>query len=265
MGSFGLGAVTGALLLPRVRKAISLDWLVVIATVIFAVALATAAVLHQFVVLGAALALAGAAWLALLSSFNSSAQTIAAGWVRGRALAVYMLILFGGMAGGSFIWGIVANHLGVPKTLGVAAAGLLVALAITRDFKLSPIQVLDLTPSMHWPAHAVMSNPQPDEGPLLVMIEYLIDPIKSGEFTSSMHQMRSARLRDGAIRWNLFVDAAQPDRYVESYMVESWAEHLRQHERVTVADRELEKVVRSFHQGKQPPAITHLLGKPLPK
>jgi len=265
LGSFGLGAVAGALLLPRVRQAISLDWLVVIATVIFAAVLATAAVFHRFAILGAALALAGAAWLALLSSFNSSAQTVAAGWVRGRALAVYMLILFGSMAGGSFIWGIVADHLGVPETLVVAAAGLLVALAVTRDFKLSPIQYLDLTPSMHWPSHAVMSEPQSDEGPLLVMIEYLIDPIKSGEFTSSMRQMRNARLRDGAISWDLFVDAAQAGRYVESFMVESWTEHLRQHERVTVADRELEKVVHSFHKGKQPPVVTHLLSKPLPK
>jgi hypothetical protein len=74
-----------------------------------------------------------------------------------------------------------------------------------------------------------------------------------------MRALGRIRLRDGAIRWGIFQDAAALNRHVESFLVENWAEHLRQHERVTLADREIEEYARHFHRGPNPPVTTHLL------
>jgi hypothetical protein len=111
----------------------------------------------------------------------------------------------------------------------------------------------------------VAVEPHPDRGPILVMVEYLVDPAVADQFKVAMSRLRNSRLREGAMRWRLFVDAAEPRRYLESFMLESWVEHLRQHERVTVADRELEKTVRDFHTGPEPPVVSHFLGESLPR
>jgi hypothetical protein len=96
------------------------------------------------------------------------------------------------------------------------------------------------------------------------MVEYLIDSANSHDFLLALGNLRRLRLRDGAIRWELFVDAADPKRYMESFVVSSWIEHLRQHERITVADRDIENLVHSFHVGDKPPRVTHLLAKNIP-
>jgi hypothetical protein len=98
---------------------------------------------------------------------------------------------------------------------------------------------------------------QEEHGPVLVTVEYLVDTAHAGEFARAMQPMRRIRRRDGAIRWGLFEDAATPGRYIETFVVASWAEHLRQHERVTVSDREAETRAIAFHQGAEPPKVTH--------
>ncbi len=97
----------------------------------------------------------------------------------------------------------------------------------------------------------------PDHGPVLVTVEYLIEPVHGAEFAHAMQAVRRFRRRDGAIRWGLFEDAATPGKYLETFIVESWAEHLRQHERMTVSDRELEAKAFAFHKGAEPPRATH--------
>ena len=265
LGSFGLGAVLGAVVLQEIRTRFTAEHMVAWVTLLFAGVLAVAALIHQFITVSMALIVGGASWLTLIASFNSSVQTIVPSWVRGRALAVYMLIFFGGMAGGSAMWGVVADIWGIPAALLSAAGGLVLTLIITLPFRLPNPESFDLTPSMHWPRPALSPDANPEHRPVLVMIEYRIDPSRADEFTRAMQGLRSVRLRDGAMRWSLFVDAADPRRYVEYFLVESWVEHLRQHERVTVADREIEGTVRQFHVGSQPPVVTHLLATPIPK
>ena len=265
LGFFGLGAVIGATLLQPIRRRISVDLLVVIGTIGFTGTLVTLALVRNFAAVCAALAVGGAGWLALISSFNSGVQAVVPSWVRGRALSVYMLVIFGGMAGGATLWGTVAGFIGIPNTLLAAAGSLVVASVLTSAYSLAGVENLDLSPSMHWPAPSLAVEPNPEDGPVLIMVEYHIDPTKSDEFALLMRRRRSARMRDGALRWGLFVDASKPDRYVESFVVASWLEHLRQHERVTVADRELEKNVRNFHIGTEPPVVTHFLSRSLPK
>ena len=259
LGFLGLGSVVCASILPRMRQHLSVDLLVGGATLLFAMATVSLAYFHHYGVLCGVMAVGGIAWMALMSSFNVAAQTAAPAWVRARVLSVYLLVFMGGMAAGSVLWGAVATRTGIPLALVIAAGGLVVGLGVAPRYRLQGAQQLDLTPSMHWPEPTVVIEPHPDQGPVLVMLEYRIDPERSRDFTLAMQAMKRARQRGGAIRWGLFRDAADASRYVESFVVESWAEHLRQHERVTIADRAAEDYVRVFHLGENPPIVSHFI------
>ncbi len=126
-------------------------------------------------------------------------------------------------------------------------------------YRLMAGEKLDFTPSLHWPEPNVVIELPPDEGPVLITVEYRIDPERSREFAKAMHDLSISRRRDGAIRWGLFEDTADPSRYLETFVVESWAEHLRQHERVTAADRTDQERASAFHIGDTPPIIAHLI------
>ncbi len=126
-------------------------------------------------------------------------------------------------------------------------------------YQLTPGDKLDLSPSLHWPEPTVMIDLRPDDGPVLITIEYYIDPERGREFAQAMLALSRVRRRDGAIRWGLFHDTANSSRYVETFIVESWAEHLRQHERVTVSDRAVEERALAFHIGEAPPTVSHLI------
>jgi len=265
LGCIGLGAIIGAWLLPKVRERLSMNQLVAAATVVFAIATTSLAYVHSFGVLAVALAGGGVAWIAVLSSLNVSAQTVTPSWVRARVMAVYLLVFMGGLAAGSAVWGFVAARVGVSTALLFAALGMLIGLVATWRYRLVSNENLSLTPSMHWPEPVVLIDTEPTEGPAITVIEYRIDPNTADGFLQAMKEMRRIRQRDGAIRWNLLRDAADPQRYIESFVTESWAEHLRQHVRVTAEDREVEQRAQAFHLGPQPPRITHLIAEQLPK
>ncbi len=262
LGFFGLGAVSGATFLPWVLQKISLDRLINFTVIIFAVSLSLVALVPVFLVDGVAIFLCGASWLALLSNFNATIQSIAPAWVRGRCLAVYMLVFFGGMAAGSFLWGAIASLVGIPLAMYCAAAGLVIGLLATSRLRMVS-GVLDQTPAMR-SQPAVIFEPQPEQGPVMVTVDYRIDPGDWREFGLALRKLKRARLRGGAFRWAVFVDLAEPSLYRETFLVESWLEHLRQHERQTVADREIQRQVRSFHKGENHPVVTHLLARSLP-
>jgi MFS family permease/quinol monooxygenase YgiN len=265
LGCIGLGAIVGAWLLPKVRERLSMNQLVAAGTVGFALATISLAYVHSFAVLAVALAGGGVAWIAVLSSLNVSAQTVTPSWVRARVMAVYLLVFMGGLAAGSAVWGFAAARVGVSTALLIAAVGLLIGLLATWRYRLVGDEDLSLTPSMHWPEPIVMIDAQPQEGPAITVMEYRIDPKTADDFLLAMKEMKRIRQRDGAIRWNLSRDTADPERYVETFVTESWAEHLRQHERVTAEDREAEQRAQAFHLGPEPPKITHLIAEHLPK
>jgi hypothetical protein len=259
LGCFGLGAVTGAVTLARVRKRLSLDRIVGAATLLFAAAMAglgTLRLLGPFLV---AAFLSGAGWLYLLATYNTAAQTVLPGWVRARGMALYVLVFFGGTTVGSVVWGVVAEHAGVGPALVIAAAGVAVGLAARLRFRIRDTEGLDLSPTRHWPAPALSANVDPDEGPVLVSAEYSVDPEKREAFETAMADLRRRRRRSGAYYWELFVDSADPDRYIEIFMVDSWAEHLRQHERVTEMDRAAEARVHACLRGDGRPRVQHFL------
>jgi len=265
LGCFGAGAVAGALLLPRLRRALTFDGLVRAASLVFGCLLLALAAAGSFVPVCLLMALGGGAWIALLTSFHTSAQASLAPWVRGRGLALYLLVFFGGMAGGSAVWGAVATHAGLRAALVLAGSGTLLGIPATARFRLPRGETPNLAPSRHWPAPVVAAEPEGDRGPVLITVEYRIDPARAEDFARAMRDVRRIRLRDGAFRWDLLSDPGDPGRYVESFLVESWIEHMRQHERITVADREVEERARCYHLGPAPPAVSHFIARELPR
>lgn len=191
------------------------------------------------------------------ANLNTAAQTSVPSWVRARAMALYLLVFQGAMAVGSVVWGQVASSFGLRATLIGAGVVLCVTAAATARLRLTSSRELDVTPSLHLPEPALLVERHPESGPVLVTVEYLIDPKRGANFARAMDAVRRIRRRDGAVRWGLFEDAAAPGRYIETFVVDSWAEHLRQHERMTVADREAESKAYAFHKGGDSPKVTH--------
>lgn len=259
LGCVGIGAILGALLLRRLRGRVPANPLSVGATILFAGAGAGLALASDPWVAGGLMALAGLAWIAVLSSLNVAAQMASPGWVKARALAVYLLVFQGAMTGGSIVWGTLASHAGVPAALLVAAAGQVLASAVAVSWRLPAGAGADLTPSNHWAELGPLVAEEGDRGPVLVEIEYQVEPERVAAFATALRRFASVRRRDGAIRWEAWTDPGQPGRVVEHFVVESWVEHHRQHARVTEADRTQQELLAAFHVGTHPPVVRHLL------
>ena len=262
MGAFGIGGmISGLVIVPRIKK-ISIEKRVTSATILYAVALAVLSFQHGIIVVFAGVFAVGTALIIITSSLNFIAYNSVSSWVRTRVVSVHQLVYWGGVALGSMVWGIVAEIWGIPTALLAASIGLVIGLVTSTRYKLKPLTDVDMTPSMHWSMpRAMIDIDDHEEGSVLVEIEFQIDPTHSHEFESAMNKVRSIRLRDGAINWELFHDIENPNRYVEMFTSESWTEHLRQHERITKADLAIEQHAISFHKGKDPPHVSHLISE----
>jgi MFS family permease len=258
LGCMGVGAVTAGVLLPKIRQRVEANPLVLGAAVICAIAFFVIANIPNFWIVCLMLTLTGAGWTSSMSSLNAAVQTSVPRWVQARALGIYQLVFQGGMAVGSAFWGLIAQQFGIAIALTGAAIGLLLGLLTAVPYRLLSNQQLDLSPSHHWSEPVVMVELRSEDGPILVTIEYRIDPMRAKEFVEAMHDISITRRRDGAIRWGLFFDTADPERYLETYIVESWAEHLCQHDRITVADRQASAHVLNYLV-ETPPKVTHLV------
>jgi hypothetical protein len=257
LGAIGLGAIGGAFALPRVKAKLGPDRLVAAGTVSTAIALILFGVAHDAATALAASVIAGASWIATLSSLNVSAQLALPEWVRGRGLAIYVTVLFGAMTLGSVAWGAIAGAAGLPVAHFLAALGALLAIPLTWHFKLQTGAGLDLTPSMAWPAPIVAGDLEERAGPVMIAVEYIVAVKDRDAFLAALERVALERRRDGAYAWGVFEDAAEAGRFVETFLVESWLEHLRQHERVTKADSMLQKRVQRFLLS--PSKVTHLV------
>ncbi len=259
LGAFGVGSVAGAIMLPRLRKTVSSNMLVAANTMLSSAAILSLAFVRNFSLLCITMATAGVAWLTLLSTFNTSTQSSVPVWVRGRAVSIYLLVFFGCLAGGSALWGTIAKYTDVQTSLALAGGGMLIAFAATKHYRLPKVETLDLAPAMYWQTPATEGEFDPEHLPVVVTVEYRIEPRNAQPFIRAMQDVRMIRRRDGAIRWELTRDTADSGRYVELYVTESWVEHLRQHERLTVADRAIFEQARAYHTGSGPPKVSHLL------
>ncbi len=198
LGSVGVGAVLGAAFLPRLRERLGSDRLVLLSSVLYALVLVALALLRNLYLLVPVMLLSGAAWIAVLSSLQVAAQTSVPAWVRARALAVYILVFFGSMAAGGALWGLVASHLSITFALLCASAALLLGLFASLRCRLPVTEAEDLAPSLHWPAPLVDEEVDQERGPVMVTLEYDIDPQDAAAFQAAMVEVRAMRRRNGA-------------------------------------------------------------------
>ena len=255
LGGFGCGAVLGALAMQRARARWPADVVVSAGIAIFGLASMAAGALRAVPALGAVMLVGGAAWVSFLSLFNVQVLNQAPDWVRARVLAVAMLVFQGAVAAGSATWGALAARVGLSGALLWAGVGAILSVSLTLFLRLSDANQ-DLTPWNHWRT-PVISADADSGGPILVTIEYDVAPERAPEFIETMREYGRVRRRDGATRWGISEDLEFPNRYLETFLVSSWAEHLRQHDRITRADSQIEQRIRNSI--REAPRVRHLV------
>lgn len=259
----GVGAVAGAVLMPRIRRRVDLDLLIQAGAAGNALCTLLAGVVTSVPWLCAVMLLNGAAWITVLSSFQMAAQTALPPWVRARGLALYIMVLSLAMALGSLAWGALAQHGSMTLSLATAAFAAVVLGVVSGRWRLGEAETLDVMPSAHWPEPvlATAQAPDHDRGPVMVTVEYDVPPAHVDEFLRLMRDLGTARKRDGAIEWGVMEDTAVAHRYLEYFFSPSWIEHLRQHGRVTGQEARLQARVRHLLAAGSKPVIRHFLGR----
>lgn len=257
-GAMGLGALTGAVTLARVRARWKADQILLVSSIVYVCVLAVLAFLHTPWIIVGFLLMGGYVWTCTMSTLNTSVQLMSPGWVSARALGMYQMVFQGGLALGSVLWGTVAEHTGI--TVAFAACGGCLAVSIPFTMRLHVLRgkLPDHTP-YQWrnPVPHLENEPEPEDGPVRIVIEYTVPEADYESFVKAIHKLRYARLRTGAIRWGVFRDANRPERIEETFVMDSWLEYLRSRERMTTADFALIEKVRSMHAGEQPPRVEH--------
>ena len=256
LGGVGIGAVGGAAGLPRLRERVSAGVLMTGATVVLAAVILVLGYVRAVAPAALAVLVGGVAWILALSTLNSQYQSTLPGWAKARGMSYYLVIFQGGGALGAAAFGLIAQHAGLTEALVIAAIALaLVAVAGLR-LPFRAISPTDLLPSGDWPAPALISDAPPG-GPVLVTIEYWPRPGLEREILERLRAGRYARRRTGAVSWRVWVDAAQPGRILEQFVVSSWDEHLRQHERVSRHDQQRLEEIKTMTDPTRPPVVTH--------
>jgi predicted MFS family arabinose efflux permease len=254
LGMIGLGSIIGSFFLNWLKERLGPDRLAILASAGTVATLAMYGAAREPVLATAASVIAGASWIVMMTTLFVSAQVALPEWVRGRGLAIFLTAYFGAMTLGSAIWGKIASAEGLPTTLYAAAAGAFLAMIVTWRWKLQTAAALDLSPSLHWRTPVFAQRVDDDQGPILVTVEYRVDPEDRAPFLAAMREIGLERKRDGAYAWNIFEDTADVGRVVEVFLIQTFLElrHLRA--RVTNADRMIEQA--AHHYLKEPPKVT---------
>jgi MFS family permease len=258
LAALGVGAIAGALLMPRVRAELSPSRLIAVAGVVYGLALLVVALVPDRMAVTAVLVAAGLAWMTLVSRMNATLQLFLPNWVRARGFGIYQVVFAGAQAVGAFVWGQVTAAVGL-RAAFLAAAGLMLAGTVTVVWwPVYEQEGAGRSPAIYWAEPHLMMQPDLDEGPVLVTLVYRVADGNADAFVAAMRDVRGSRLRTGAGRWQLFRDGADPGRFVELYQVPTWAEHLRQHEGRTTADDEHAEE-RAVALAEGPAEVSHLL------
>lgn len=257
LAAMGSGAILAVLFLPRLRQAMTRDQLVIRGTLLQSAATAVMAVAPNAWVAVPAMFLCGMAWITVANSLSVSAQLALPDWVRARGMSMYQMAIMGASAFGAALWGQVAQLSSLYISLGIAAASGTAFMVVALRYVTDGVAEEDDTSPAHqgWAAGPPKSGPG-EEGRVVITIEYMIDPARAAAFQIVMQQTRRARLSQGAIGWELLHDIAEPGRYLEQIVDESWTEHLRRFHRATAADIALRERRLAFHQGEAMPAVT---------
>ncbi|GKS82954.1 MULTISPECIES: MFS transporter [unclassified Acidovorax] len=257
LASMGAGAIAAALFLPRLRQAMSRDTLVSRGALLQAASTAVIAIAPNVYVAVPAMVLGGMAWITTANSLSVSAQLALPNWVRARGMSIYQMAIMGATAAGAALWGQVASLTTVHMSLALAALTGTAAMALVQRWVVDRTMEEDLSPSTAFKLPVAPTTPE--RGHVVVTIEYHIDPARAAEFRALMQESRRSRLRQGALDWQLQHDIADPSRYVERIVDESWTEHLRRFDRVTASDVALRDRKLAFHTGEAPPVVSRYL------
>jgi MFS family permease len=261
LATVGVGAILSAFLLPRLRQRIGRSEMVNYATLANALATLALAFAPNLWVAMAALLLSGASWLATANSLSVSVQLVLPDWVRARGMSVYQMAVMGGTALGAALWGQVATVADTRTSLAAAALCAMLALVVLARVRVEAAGARDLTPLPFWSEPELAVPLLPRQGPIMTQLEYQIDVARVDDFMQLMQESRRMRLRNGALSWELFQDAADLGHFIEYFVDGSWVEHLRQHERVTAHDQALWEQKRSFHLGDHAPKVSHYVAR----
>jgi predicted MFS family arabinose efflux permease len=256
-GMIGLGSILGSYALRGLKERLGPDRLAAVATIGVVLALLGFAASRDLPLALAASLMAGASWIVMITCLFVSAQVALPDWVRGRGLAIFLTVYFGAMSVGSLFWGKIASLAGVSHALYFAGAGALAALFLTMRFKLQTGASRDLTPSVHWRTPIFVRTIDDDQGPILVTVDYRIDPKDSAPVLALIREIGLERKRDGAYAWNVFENTEDAGRIVETFLIETLLELKYLRARVTKADRIIEDKARAFL--KEPPKATFLV------
>ncbi|BCH24522.1 MFS transporter [Mesorhizobium sp. L-8-3] len=262
LGCFGVGAIGGALLSARLRRRSQAEAIVRGAFLGFASCAVIAALSPSPWLTGIALMMGGACWVLALSLFNVTVQLSTPRWVVGRALAIYQTATFGGMAFGSWIWGVTAENQGAQVALLVSAGLLLAGSAIGFLVPLPEETTLNLDPLNRWQEPSLALDLKPRSGPILIMIEYVIRTEDTKAFLDAMAERSRVRRRNGARNWALSRDLENPESWMESYHLPTWVEYRRHNQRTTHADDVVGARIRKLHSGAEPPRVHRMIERP---
>lgn len=255
--SIGVGAITGALSMSTLRRHLTANQLSKLASLLLAVAVAGAGIANNVPMSLASMLVAGFAWNVMTGNLQSAVLLGAANWVKARAFGVFLMVFQGAMGIGAVLWGTLALRVGISNSLLAAGALLAAGVLVAMLYPLVVDPERDFNPSRHFPDPEIDQAVGEDEGPVLITIEYQVDPARSEEFIGRLRKLRAVRLRDGAVRWRYWRDVTKRTRIVETFIVDSWLDHMRQHDRFTNADRVLQQDVWELHVGKSPPRVRH--------
>ena len=259
LASMGAGAIFTATQLPRVRGRWDRDQVASIGSVLGAFALGAVSFAPSTWIAAPAMFVGGISWILVANSVTIAAQLALPDWVRARGMAIYQMSIMGGSAFGAVIWGKLAEHTSVHASLAIAAVSMLAGNALTRGRRLEGAE--DHTPTHPWNEPVPAMPLELDEGPVMVTIEYLVDPARAAEFDSIMAESRGARLRAGAVSWGLFEDLERPGRFVEYFACDTWADYLRRFDRFTAADEALQQRRHAFHIAEGPPQVSRFIAR----
>jgi MFS family permease len=259
-GFFGAGAVAGALWLPRHLRQMALDTVVTAGHLVWVAAAVIIAVAPTVAVAIVGTCAAGAAWVTVLASLSAGTQSAAPGWVRARAVSTSLVAMQASLALGSVLWGALATAAGTRIALAVSAGVMLVLLALTRRVRVALGEEADVTTGVPLPEFAITAEPMPDDGPVLIQIEYMIDAQNRDRFLRAVYAIEPTRRRNGASYWRLYRDLEHEGRFVERFVITSWAEYVRLRARMTVAERRLQVRVRQLQRPDVPIRISRLIG-----
>lgn len=263
LASMGAGAIVAAASMQRLRQMMAVDDILRHGSVVQAVAAVGVVFAPHVALASVGMMICGMAWICVANTLTVSAQLALPDWVRARGMSIYQMALMGGSALGAALWGQVATHTSVRTSVVCAAVAGLLALWPLRRFTIHGGAEDDLTPVQPWKSPVASHPIDPNDGPVMVTIEYRIDPARAAEFRAVMEESRRARLRFGALSWELLRDTADPGRFFEYFVDESWVEHLRRFDRFTASDVSLRERRLSFHVGDQPPVVTRSIAESL--